>query len=152
MLAQHRAVEAAPPEEPGGGHWPRDIFDALHDVLVPVEGQADQDPEAAKGEQVAKAEPDWRAELWQLLSKRRGIFRLRAKLPSTTDVGSGGLRDAAEALALARGVEEKLKVVFVMARKGVTCSAPLAGNDSEAAIHQQWSCLKRFFSAPSTAL
>ena len=76
--------------------------------------------------------------------------RLRAKLPNTTDVGSGGVRDAAEALALTRGVEEQLQVVFVMARKGVSSSAPLASNDLEPAIHKQWCCLKSFFSAPST--
>jgi len=141
------------------------IFEALHDVLCQddkrglLEEEAEEkapeeeEPETAELLVVPREGPNWKKEMSELLSKRQAVFRLRAERPNTADVGTFGLRQAAEELAMMRNTDQ-IKTAIVLARKGSAkgISAPLTKSDTEAEIHRQWCCLKNAFSLLNSVL
>jgi len=102
----------------------------------------------------SKGNTDWKHELQELLTKRKAVFRLRAEKPNTSEVGSWGIKQAAESLAFGRGVEP-LRVTCLLGRKGGGTKGveiPVSKNDDEAAVEKQWSAVRAAFGRPYTAL
>ncbi|CAK9014984.1 Hypothetical protein SCF082_LOCUS12561 [Durusdinium trenchii] len=134
-----------------------DIFEALREVLgednAQAPGEAEENEEQEEIHLLPHEGLNWKKELSELLSKRQGVLRLRAERPNTADVGSFGVRQAAEQLAIARKTEP-IKVTTLLARKGSVKSigAPLTKSDTEAEVHKQWCLLKTAFSTPSCVL
>lgn len=97
--------------------------------------------------------PDWARELQELLWKRKGVMRLRKEKPNTGEIGSWGIKTAAEDLAAARGCQP-IQVSTFMARKlsAKGLMAPISKDDDELAVTQQWSRLKEAFGTPQTVL
>lgn len=145
---------------------PRDVFDALREVLCTGEVSKDErdegEDDVAEGEDGAgggdalisfAGGPDWVKELSELLTKRKGVFRLSAERPNTGEVGTGGVKQAAEELAAQR-CAAPIRIRCLLGRKGSmkSVSFPLTKGDSGAAIDQQWAGFKSAFGQPSTAL
>lgn len=144
-----------------------DIFEALREVLgdkaapeglledTEEKAQEEEEPEAAELVVNPFEGPNLKQEIWELLSKRRGVLRLRADRPNTAAVGTPALRQAAEQLSLLR-TTEKIKTGVVLARmrkpNNIKAAALLAKTDTEADIHRQWCCLKNSFSMPNSVL
>eukprot|EP00435_Cladocopium_sp_Y103_P030446 s497_g7.t1 len=146
-----------------------DIFEALHEMLCgdkAPEGPLDDEEKEQKAQEEEEPEaaelvvnpfegPNLKQEIWELLSKRRGVLRLRADRPNTAAVGTPALRQAAEQLSLLR-TTEKIKTGVVLARmrkpNNLKAAALLAKTDTEADIHRQWCCLKNSFSMPNSVL
>ncbi|CAJ1374696.1 unnamed protein product [Effrenium voratum] len=149
----------APEEEAGGAGAelpPVDVFEALREVLC-QERQEEEEEEAPEEElenvaATSVGSTKWGKEVSELLVKRKGVLRLRAERPNTSEVGSGGLRTALLQLAQAR--EEQLKVSCLMARKGsmAQTAAPLTKADGAEAVHAQWAALKAAFGLPGGVL
>jgi len=146
-----------------GASLPQTVFQALREVLgVIPEGDgstdgAQEDDNCVQEEQsrgvVISTGTDWKKELQELLTKRKGVMRLRAEKPNTGEIGSWGIKQAAESLALARSTEP-IHVTCLMGRKhcmkGVAWTVAKA--DAENAINHQWAALKAAFGKPHTAL
>ncbi|CAK0799852.1 unnamed protein product [Prorocentrum cordatum] len=152
----------------------RSVFAALGEVLgedsgreadgLADEGDAEEEEEvegAGGGTQLPQESalvqlaggPDWKKELQELLTKRKAVFKLRAQKPNTSEVGTWGIKQAAQDLAEARGLGT-VRVRCLMGRKGSMRGlvAPLSKGDTQSSIDQQWDALKAAFSSPSSVL
>lgn len=169
---------AAPPSAaPAAGEEPQaavhDVFRALLDVLPSKPDPADVEgedlpsapslsPEAAEeAEGLEETEVkaiakggfiDWSKELWDVITKRRGVLRLQAERPNTAAIGSWGVKLAAEDLAASMG--ETVRVRCLLGKKGSMKAIlnPVLAGDGEAQVEQQWGALKTAFSRPNCVL
>eukprot|EP00930_Biecheleria_cincta_P026325 TRINITY_DN18571_c0_g1_i1.p1 TRINITY_DN18571_c0_g1~~TRINITY_DN18571_c0_g1_i1.p1 ORF type:complete len:505 (+),score=84.50 TRINITY_DN18571_c0_g1_i1:33-1517(+) len=166
---QPRPSRPASTERNENEHSPPDVFAALREVLCSNDPGADkencEDGEEGEGDGgdaencnvplggAVFSSVDWTKEMRELLTKRKGVFRLQAQKPNTGEIGTGGVKQAAENVARARG-GDALHVRCLMGRKGSmkSLAISLSKSDDEKAIELQWSGLKSAFSQPRTAL
>lgn len=98
---------------------------------------------------------DWKRELQEFLTKRKGVLRLRAQKPNTGEVGSWGVKQAAEALVTVRGAEALSVRTLIGRRTGAKASAvqhQITKGDDMAAIDSQWGALKAAFGKANSVL
>lgn len=96
-----------------------------------------------------KTGPNFAQELHELLSKRKGVMRLQQKLPNTSEIGSWGIKQAAEELAAEPGRSPVRVSTFFGRRGGKRILNPLSKWDTEAIVAQQWNAFKAAFSDPN---
>ncbi|CAE8622333.1 unnamed protein product [Polarella glacialis] len=144
----------------------RDVFEALHEVLCNAGASGDEagdredneDGEAAEGDGgkavlACQTGPDWKKEMRELLTKRKGVMRLKAERPNTGEIGTWGVKTAAEDLVASRGMAS-MRVRCLLGRRGSMKSVAMALSkaDDEATIDQQWAGLKTSFGHPYRCL
>lgn len=121
------------------------------------EDQEDAEPQRAQSKawscDVVASGPDFPKEMRELLSKRKGVFRLQAVKPNTSEIGSWGIKQVAEELPSVRGVDP-IRVQCLLCRKGgmKNIVMPLTKADDENAVEQQWNAIKNAFSRANVVL
>jgi len=151
-----RAPEAPVVEDAQSLEGVARAFKALKDAWG--EGTVDQAVDAAGDEAtgneslIISTGPDWKQEIGELFSKRKAVFRLRAEKPNTSEVGSWGVKQAAEDLVASRGCDA-IRVHVLLGRKaGLKTEVTIEKNDDDAAIDRQWNALKAAFDKPRSVL
>jgi len=154
------ASEEAPLPSPSP---PKGAMAALREALGEVpekpgnegaDGADSEDTEAgnAGGVIVVNCGPNWDVELGELFAKRKGVHRLRAEKPNTGEIGSWGIKQAADDLAAARSCDP-IRVTTLLGRKGSNrVEVSVDKCDDAVAIEQQWNVLKVAFGKPHTVL
>eukprot|EP00928_Gymnodinium_smaydae_P015577 TRINITY_DN15769_c0_g2_i1.p1 TRINITY_DN15769_c0_g2~~TRINITY_DN15769_c0_g2_i1.p1 ORF type:complete len:530 (+),score=138.36 TRINITY_DN15769_c0_g2_i1:36-1592(+) len=116
------------------------------------ESNGGEDAADAGGAVLMTSGPDWKQEFNEFFIKRKAVRRLLAERPNTSEVGSWGIKQAAEDITAARG-SDGIRVHTLLARKGTPrVLVPLEKNDDEPAVEKQWSALREAFSRPNTVL
>jgi len=128
-------------------------FVALQGALGVGEAEnADPDVQGNSGVMIVTVGPDWEQELSDLITKRRGSFRLRAEQPNTGEIGSWGVKQAAMDLSVSRSCDPIQTQVLLGCKGGPKVEMQVAKDDSPEAVEQQWNALKNAFSRPSSVL
>lgn len=128
-------------------------FVALQGALgVGDTAKADPDVQGNAGGTIVTLGPDWEQELGDLITKRRGSFRLRAELPNTGEIGSWGVKQAATDLSVSRSCDPIQTQVLIGCKGGPKVEMHISKDDSQEAITQQWNALKNAFSRPTSVL
>jgi len=138
-----------------------DIFAALKAALKEDEAPAEEKDSAEAGEAgaalpsggvVVTTGPDWKTEFGELFAKKKGARRLRKEKPHTGEIGSWGLKQAAEDLTLQRGCDA-LSVHTLLGRKSnLKVEVQMEKADDAEAIEKQWGVLKAAFGKPHSVL
>eukprot|EP00929_Paragymnodinium_shiwhaense_P063082 TRINITY_DN31537_c0_g2_i1.p1 TRINITY_DN31537_c0_g2~~TRINITY_DN31537_c0_g2_i1.p1 ORF type:complete len:551 (+),score=164.50 TRINITY_DN31537_c0_g2_i1:79-1653(+) len=154
--ADNTQEEAAPGEGPK-----EDVFAVLRTALKADDAALGDEGEAGVAEDggslpfgglVVAAGPNWETEFGELFAKRKGARRLRAEKPHTGEIGSWGLKQAAEDLSAKRGCD-MITVHTLLGRKSnLKVEVQLEKGDNAAAVERQWSVLKSAFGKPNSVL
>lgn len=89
----------------------------------------------------------------EMLWRRKGAMRLRAAKPNTGEVGSVGVKVAAEELVASRALGA-VEVRTLIGRRGSASrvQVPVSSQDDQASVEQQWTTLKAAFARPHSVL
>eukprot|EP00931_Biecheleriopsis_adriatica_P103876 TRINITY_DN78667_c0_g1_i1.p1 TRINITY_DN78667_c0_g1~~TRINITY_DN78667_c0_g1_i1.p1 ORF type:complete len:489 (-),score=91.31 TRINITY_DN78667_c0_g1_i1:56-1429(-) len=130
---------------------------ALREALCGLDSTSSSDTveetgDLPSGGMLIQTSPDWDQEFGELLMKRKAVHRLKSERPNTGEIGSWGIKQAAEDLCAARGLDS-VRIQTLLGRKGgAKVLFPVAKDDNEANVEQQWSALKASFSNPNSVL